>query len=145
MNQEQVKNLLGYIDTAADEPTKDSLFTQLGRDCFYCRHTDQWVDHFQGDVQKFLDNINIQHQSRFWESLVFSPAKKQLILTGREVDGCACAFADSDTPPISLCKSCCKGMQEELFARLLGKPVNVRITESYLLGNQRCSTIVDIL
>jgi hypothetical protein len=145
MNQEQVNNLLKSIDTTLDETAKIYLFTQLGHDCFFCRHLDQWVDQSEGDVQKFLDNINIHHQSKFWESLVFSADKSQLILTGKEVDGCACSYAASDSPPLALCNHCCRSFQQELFTYLLGKPVEVTITESYLRGNKRCSTIIDIL
>jgi hypothetical protein len=145
MNQEQVNHLLQYIDTHLDEAAKIELFAQLGHNCFHCRHIDQWVAQFEGDVQKFLDNVNIDHKSAYWESLVFSPDKRQLILTGKEVDGCACSYAEGDNPPLSLCKYCCKSFQEELFSCLLGKPVEVTITESYLLGGKRCSTIIDIL
>ena len=145
MNQGQVNNLLIYIDSNLDEATKIELFTQLGHGCFHCRHIVQWVAGFEGDVQKFLDHVNIDHNSKYWESLVFSPDKSRLILTGKEVDGCACSYAEGDDPPLSLCKSCCKSFQLELFSCLLGKPVEVTITESYLLGGKRCSTIIDIL
>jgi hypothetical protein len=144
INQDQVNNLLKYIDATLDEAAKINLFTQLGHDCFYCRHHDQWVDQFKGDAQKFLDNINIHHQSTFWESLIFTADKSRLILTGKEVDGCACSFAACEAPPLALCNHCCKSFQQELFTYLLGKPVEVTITESYLLGNKRCSTIIDI-
>jgi len=95
-------------------------------------------------TKKFLDNINVQHNSKFWESLVFSADQSRLILTGKEVDGCACSYAAGDAPPLALCNHCCKNFQQELFSYLLGKPVEVTITESYLLGGKRCSTIIDI-
>lgn len=145
MNQEQVNNLLSNIDAMLDETAKAKLFSQLGHDCFYCRHLDQWVDQFAGDAQAFLDNVNIHRQSKFWESLVFAEDKKQLILTGKEVDGCACSYAASDNPPLALCNHCCKSFQQELFTYLLGQPVVVNITASYLLGDKRCSTTIDIL
>ncbi len=145
INQEQVTNLLKYIDSTLDEATKINLFSKLGHDCFYSRHQNQWVDQFNGDVQKFLDDINILHKSRFWESLIFTDDKSRLVLTGKEVDGCACSFAACDAPPLALCNHCCKSFQQELFSYLLGKPVKVTITESFLLGNKRCSTIIEII
>jgi hypothetical protein len=145
INQDQVNNLLKYVDATQDETVKASIFTQLGHDCFFSRHHDQWIDSFDGDVQRFLDNINIEHKSTFWESLVFSADKSRLILTGKEVDGCACSFAACSAPPLSLCNYCCKGFQKALFSYLLGKQVEVTITESYLLGHKRCSTIIDIV
>jgi hypothetical protein len=99
MNQEQVNNLLKYIDTSVDETTKIKIFTQLGHGCFYFRNTCQWVDQFEGDLQKFLDNINIQHNSKFWESLIFSadrlkPAASHSALA-EVVRWVACSFSTS--------------------------------------------------
>jgi len=144
MNQEQVRNLLKHIDASMDETVKSAIFTQLGHECFHSNHLDQWIDEFKGDVQRFLDSINIDHQSPYWESLVFSADKSRLTLTGREVTGCACPFADCSAPPLSLCNYCCKSFQQEIFSALFGKPVEVTITESFLWGNRRCSTIIDI-
>jgi hypothetical protein len=144
INQEQGKNLLKYIDDTLDETVKMNIFSQLGHECFHCNHLDQWIDEFKGDVEKFLDSIKVRHQSRYWESLVFSTDKSQLTLTGKEVDECACPFADCSAPPLSLCHYCCKSFQEEIFKSLLDKQVEVTITESYLWGNRRCSTVIAI-
>ena len=144
MNQEQVKNLLKYVDAALDETVKRNVFTQLGHECFRCNHLDRWLEEFNGDVQMFLDRINVQHQSVYWESLVFSADKSRLTLTGKEVAECACPFAGCSAAPLSLCSYCCKSFQEEIFKSLLGKPVEVTITESYLRGDRRCSTIIDV-
>ncbi len=144
-NQDQVTMLLQFIDSAIDEPAKIKIFSQLGHDCFYSRHIDGWVAGFQGDVQQFLDNVNVHHRSKYWESLELSEDGRRLILTGKEVDGCACSYAAGERPPQALCNHCCRCFQQELFGALFGKPVQVTITESYLLGNQRCSTVIDIL
>jgi len=144
MNHEQVRDLLKHIDATQNETVKSNIFAQLGYGCFHTRQLKQWIDGFDGDVELFLDNINVEHKSRYWESLIFSSDKKQLILTGKEVDGCACAFADCDDPPLSLCNYCCKNFQQELFKYLLHKPVDVTITASYLRGDRRCNTIIEI-
>jgi hypothetical protein len=145
MNQDQVRNLLKHIDATFNETSKRKVFARLGHECFYSRHLDKWIDQFKGDVQEFLDNIKIRHKSTYWESLVFSTDKSRLILTGKEVDGCVCSFSAFSAPPLSLCNYCCKSFQEELFKYLLGNQVEVTITESYLLGNRRCNTIIEIV
>jgi hypothetical protein len=142
MNQEQVKNILKFIEATQSKQTKRAIFSQLGRECFYCGHHEEWLAPFKGDVQSFLDRINVQQKSRYWESLVFSEDQTALVLTGRKVEGCACAFADCDQPPRSLCHYCCKQFQEAYFKALFGKEVEVEITESFLFGHERCSTII---
>ena len=145
MNQEQVKNTLKFIDASESESVKNSIFSQLGHECFYARKLDEWIQQYRGDVQAFLDRVNIQQASKYWERLEFSEDRAILILTGKIVQGCACAFADCSQPPQSLCHYCCKSFQQELFGMLLGQKVEVTITESYLLGGERCSTIIHII
>ena len=134
MNQEQVKNILKFIDALQDEGIKRSIFSQLGHECFYARHVDDWIGRYTGNVQAFLDWVNVEKASKYWEGLAFSEDGTTLILTGKKVEGCACAFADCAQPPLSLCHYCCKNFQQELFGMLLGQKVEVEITEAYLLG-----------
>lgn len=142
MNQEQVKNILKFIDATQSDETKRAIFSQLGHDCFHCSHQAEWLAPFKNNIQAFLDRINVEHKSRYWESLVYSEDRTALILTGRKVAGCACAFADCSAPPLSLCHYCCKHFQETYFEALFGKEVEVEITEAFLLGQERCSTII---
>ena len=140
MNHDQVKSLLRFIDDTQDEAVKEELFGRLGRDCFYSRRLDSWIAGYRGDLEAFLDWVNVKKGSRYWERLEPAADGRTLVLTGKEVDGCACAFADCGDPPTSLCRHCCRRMQEELFGLLLGRKVEVRVTEAFLLGDKRCST-----
>ena len=140
MNQEQIRNILKFIEASQEDTVKEQIFSQLGHECFYARKLDAWIGQYQGDVKAFLDRVNIQKASKYWERLEFNDEHTMLILTGKKVEGCACAFADCPQPPKSLCHYCCKNFQQELFATLLGQKVNVEITEAYLLGDERCST-----
>ena len=145
MNQDQVKNVLKFIDASQDESVKGSIFSPLGGECFYARRLDDWIGQYAGNVQAFLDRINVEKASKFWERLEFTEDGTTLVLTGKQVEGCACAFADSSQPPLSLCHYCCKSFQQELFGMLLGRKVEVKITEAYLLGNGRCSTTIHLV
>ena len=145
MNQEQVKNILKFIDASPDESVKKSIFGQLGHECFYARHLDDWIGQYTGKVQAFLDRINVEKASKYWERLEFTEDGTTLILTGKKVEGCACAFADCTEPPLSLCHYCCKNFQQELFGTLFAQQVEVEITEAYLLGDERCSTIIHLV
>ena len=145
INQEQVKSVLKFIDASQSESVKNAIFSQLGHECFYARKLDGWIAQYKGDVQAFLDRINIQHASKYWERLEFTEDRTKLILTGRQVQGCACAFAACSHSPRSLCQYCCKNFQQELFGMLLGQSVEVTVTEAYLLGGERCSTVIHLV
>lgn len=145
MNQAQVQNILKFIDSTQPEAVKAQIFCQLGHECFYSRNLDAWIGKYAGNMQAFLDWVNVEQGSRYWERLEFNTDRSQLILTGKIVEGCACAFADCSQPPLSLCHYCCKHFQEEIFGTLLGQKVEVEITEAFLLGDQRCNTIIHII
>jgi hypothetical protein len=144
MSREQVSNLLKHVDSKMEEGVKREIFERLGHECFHGRHLDKWIDQFKGDVRNLQDYVNVQGKSKYWESLALSRNKKRIVLTGKEVEGCACAFADCENPPLSLCRYCCKNFQQAMFGYLLGKKVEVTITEGFLLGDKRCSTIIEI-
>ena len=144
MNQEQVRNILKFIEASQSETVKERIFSQLGHECFYARELDEWIGEYAGNVQAFLDWVNIEKSSKYWERLEFSEDGATLTLTGRKVQGCACAFADCEQPPLSLCHYCCKNFQQELFGVLLGQKVEVEITASYLLGDERCDTVIHL-
>jgi predicted ArsR family transcriptional regulator len=145
MNHEQVKNILKFIDASCSESIKESIFGQLGNECFYSRNLDKWIETYTDDVQGFLDRVNIENKSTYWERLEFNADRTVLELTGKKVVGCACAFADCSQPPKSLCTYCCKNFQQELFGTLLGRQVRVEITEAFLLGDNRCNTLIYIV
>ncbi len=145
MNHDQVKKIIKFIDTSQSEPVKEKIFGQLGFECFYSRKLDEWIGNYVGNVQAFLDMVNVEKKSKYWEKLEFDKKRTILALIGKKVEGCACAFADIPKPPKSLCNYCCKSFQEELFGKLLGQKVKVKITESYLLGGERCNTLINIV
>lgn len=145
MNHAQVKNIFKFIDSSQSESVKERIFGRLGYECFYSRNLDRWVKPYTTDVQAFLDRVNIQHKSKYWERLEFNKELTMLELTGKKVEGCACAFADCSQPPKSLCYYCCRNFQQELFGTLLGKQVRVEITKSFLLGDDRCNTLIHIV
>ncbi len=142
MNEDQVKNLLKFIDATQSEHVKNEVFSQNGYNCFHCRGLEERVRKSGEDVAAFLDRINNGHSSVYWESLVFNEDRTALYLTGRPVENCACAFADCENPPKALCTYCCKTFQETYFSTLFGGEVEVEITESFLYGSNRCSTVI---
>jgi len=144
MNQEQVKNILKFIENSQPEAVKARIFSQLGQECFTCRKVDTWMGQYEGNIQALMDWVNIEQGSKYWERLEFSQDHSAINLTGKKVEGCACAFADCSQPPQSLCYYCCKRFQEEIFGRLLGRQVLVEITEAFLLGGERCSTRIHL-
>ena len=145
MSQDQVQEVMKFIDASIDEPVREKIFNKLGYECFYSRKLDNWIGKYTGNVQSFLDWVNVEKKSKYWKSLEFNEDHTLLKLTGNKVEGCACAFADCPNPPKSLCYYCCKNFQQQLFGMLLGQKVNVEITKAFLLGDESCDTLIHLV
>ena len=145
MNHQQVKNILSYIDQTQPEDVKRDVFNQLGYECFYTRKMVEWIAPYQDNIQAFLDRVNIEDKSPYWKQLAFNEDASILYLTGKKRSECACTFAACEQPPLSLCQYCCKTFQENVFSTLFRRKVEVEITESILLGGERCSTAIHLL
>jgi hypothetical protein len=144
MNKEQVVKILGFIDATQDEKTKKDIFCELGNECFALGHSKEWGMSFQNNYQKLLDEVNVEKVSPYWEKLEFNADKSILYLTGKRTSRCVCAFGNTRNPPKSLCLHCCKTFQENIFGTVFNKKVEVEITESAILGGERCSTAIHI-
>jgi hypothetical protein len=145
MNKEQVVRILNFIDATKNEEAKQDIFCQLGNECFMLGHSTDWGMSFNNDHQKLFDEINIKGITPYWKKLEFNEDKTILYLTGKKVTGCVCSFGNSKTPPKSLCLYCCKTFQENLFGTVFNKKVRVEITESSILGGERCSTAIHLV
>lgn len=145
MSEKQVQEILKFIDTSFDDPVREKVFNRLGYECFHSRQMDKWIGKYTSNVQAFLDMVNVEKKSVYWESLEFNEDRSVMKLTGKKVEGCACAFADCPNPPKSLCHFCCKNFQQELFGMLLAKEVKVEITKAYLLGDDSCDTLIHLV
>ena len=140
----QIKNVLKYIDTSMDEPVKKNIFEKLGAEHLTDTGFINYINETKKNLKGYFDRIN-SNKDTYWEKIEYNPETSTIKITGKPVDRCACSYAQTENPPISLCNHCCIGFQKSMFEMLLGKPVTkVQLDESYLLGGKRCSSTVFI-
>jgi hypothetical protein len=140
----QIQNVLSYIDSSVEESVKKSIFEKLGAEHVTNEGFSNWINNNKKDLKGYFDWINSNHDN-YWEKIEYDPETSAIKITGKPVDRCACPYAKSETPPLSLCNYCCVGFQKAMFEMLLEKPVvKVQVDESYLLGGNRCSSTVFI-
>lgn len=142
LNAQQMRNMFVYIDSNQSETVKKDIFEKLGHECF--RRSKEWVDSVGNNIEKLMDDVNVRDVSPYWQKLQFNEDRSILYLTGRKVGKCVCPLGNLESPPKSLCNYCCRKFQEEVFGVFLGKEVTVEITESCILGGERCSTAIHI-
>ncbi len=137
----QVQNVLCFVDATMDESIKKNIFEKLG----YEHTTDpgfvNWINGYKKNLKSFFDHVN-SNKDTYWEKMEYDPETSAIKITGKVVDRCACPYAQSDNPPKSLCNYCCIGFQKAMFEMMLDKKVTVKVDDAYLLGGNRCSSMV---
>ena len=142
IDEHQIQRIFSYIEEELPKDISRRIFTQLGYECFI--RFQSWINGIGQNIEKLMEDVNIKRLSPHWEKLEYGKDENEIILTGRKVDRCACPIASENQKSKSLCNYCCKTFQEEMFSIFTGKKVDVIITESKLLGGNRCSTKIII-
>ena len=54
LNAQQIKNTLQYIDETQSEEVKQSVFGELGRQCYHATGIGEWLEQFRGKPEEYL-------------------------------------------------------------------------------------------
>lgn len=136
----QIQNLLTYIESSIDDPAKKNIFERLGAEHCTEPQFSGFINEAKNNIKGYFDFIN-SGKDTYWENIKYDSGSSTITITGKPVDKCACAYAQYENPPLSLCYTCCTGFQKAMFEMLLGKKITkVQTDEAFLLGGKRCST-----
>jgi hypothetical protein len=145
LNSQQIQNTLKFIHDTQSEDVKRCIFSELGRQCFFATGTAGRMEKYRGRPGEYLRRVNDDRAVPYWESILPGGDGNSYILTGVKVDRCVCAYADGGDAPQSLCDHCCREFQKQFFSMLFDRETDIEISESYLKGDNRCSTIIRFL
>lgn len=140
----QIQNLLTFVESSLDDAVSKSIFEQLGAEHLTDPGFVGYINESKKNIKGYFDYIN-SGKDTYWEKIAYDSASSTIKITGKPVDKCACAYAQFENPPLSLCRTCCTNFQKCLFQMLLEKTVTkVQVDAAYLLGGNRCSTTLYI-
>lgn len=134
--QRWVKNLIDSIDAHLDEETKIRVMESCGRACARGGAVDA-AKACQGDLDKMLSTL------KRWVG------KENVRKDGNVVhvvyDKCLCHLVAGGPPrlPDTYCY-CSRGWLKEMFELVVGKPVDVDLTESIKRGGQKCRFTIQL-
>ena len=144
VDSRQIQNLLSYIESSMDESSVKNIFERLGTEHLTHPGFVNFINETKKNIKGYFDKINSKSDT-YWEKIEYNPDEATIKIIGKTADRCACAYAQSENPPLSLCNHCCIGFQKRMFEMLLEVPVTkVELDESYLLGGKRCSSTIYI-
>jgi predicted hydrocarbon binding protein len=132
----QMAKLWELLEPHLDEKTRQEIIEQLGRNC---AKRLGWAKRFKRDLKGFFR----QMKESQGEDLAYDEAHGIITVTSPERD-CVCGLVNSKITPPYFCH-CSVGWQKETYETILGKKVDVEITESVLHGGKRCVFRIQIL
>ena len=121
--------LLEILADKVDDTTFNGILRQLGS---YCASTGALIQKHQGDVDGFISELKKQ------ADVVYDREKGIITIVGPERDDCFCPLVDRHITSSKVC-NCSLGWQQYTYETLLGKKVEVALTESILRGGKRCA------
>lgn len=140
----QIQNLLTFIESSIEDPAKTDIFKRLGAEHLTHPQFAGFINESKKNIQGYFSYIN-SGQDTYWEKIEYDSDASTIKITGKIVTKCACAYAQLENPPLSLCNTCCPNFQKVMFEMLLDKTVTkVQIDDAFLQGGNRCSTTLFI-
>jgi predicted hydrocarbon binding protein len=122
-----LEDLAGRVDAR----TLSDTLQHLGR---YCASTLPLLQKHKGDIDGFIHEL----KQRADEDITYDREKGVITVVGPERGDCFCPLIDCKYTPKTAC-DCSLGWQQEVYETLLGKKVQVKLTESVLRGGRRCT------
>jgi len=139
--QAWIKRLMENMDAQLDEETRVKLMESCGRACFRTSHGEAGATKPQpGDLEKvlawlkqFAGEDGVRKEGN---AIYFSYGS-----SGR----CFCPLVEDGPPTLSAtyCQ-CSGGYVKDMFARAVGKPVKLELTESIKRGGKACRFAVQV-
>lgn len=127
--KKQFASLMKMLEPELDPAACKQIMEELGRNC---AKSLGWAGQYKGNPEGFFEHMK-KHAG---EQLEFDRSGKIIRIVTPERD-CVCPLVDSSKMPGSYC-DCSIGWQKETYETILGKQVEVTLTESVLRGFKRC-------
>jgi len=136
--QKRFAHLVDYMKANVDEHTRMKMIEEMGHFCA-SQNKDNYSK-FIGNIEGLLKDF----ESNWMEKTEFDKENKTIRMQGKKQEACFCAFADKKNISSEFC-NCSKGWMKETFSTVAGRPVDVTIDSSLLMGGDRCSFTIRIL
>ena len=129
--------LLQRIESEIPEDVRQNILEDMGRNC---AKSLGWAEKYKNNPEGFFEHM-FKHSG---ENITFNKEKNVItIITKDREHDCDCPLVSSAKTPGYYC-DCSLGWQKETYETILGKKVDVKLTESVLRGSKRCAFEIHI-
>lgn len=137
--QNWLADFMEAVDKDVDPTTRVKLYEGTGRGCFN-RHQfkKDIAEKGKGDLNKLIEAYKQNYE-------IWRDGEMIHIRYGESNPQCYCPAAKSHAPkPNDIHCECTRTAHQTIFETALGKPVNVKILESFRRGGKTCHFLVDV-
>jgi predicted hydrocarbon binding protein len=137
-------NMLRILEQNVDEPARNKVMENCGRECargFLQAQWDQTLSKYKGNLSAYLKDM--QGPNGMLDKADYDEKTGKLTIAYR-FEKCPCPQVKPGTTSGTQCL-CSLGWQKEVFGRITGKPVDGSLLTSMLRGSKQCSFKLQIL
>lgn len=137
-------NMLRVLEQNVDEPARNKVMENCGRECarmFLQAQWDQALSKYKGNLPAYLKDM--QGPNGMLQKADYNEKTGELTVE-YNFEQCPCPQVKPGTTSGTQCL-CSLGWQKEVFGRITGKPVDGSILTSILRGGKHCSYKLRIL
>lgn len=135
--QKRMAKFIKNLDSV-DKEKKLQIIESLGRSC--AKENIDFFNKYKGVPEDALNEI----KSKWADNTEYNKEEKYIRITGKKKDSCGCPFVDDSLMPKEFCY-CTSGYFQEAFETILDNPVKVKIEESVLFGDEKCTHLITIV
>lgn len=148
--QAVIRRLMIQLDEKLDQPTREAVMESCGRGCFQGANgkaaaqppSEEQRAKFLERMRKYLGNEGVQQSAG--RTVVYFKYTSNPKGLKTEEGYCLCPILEDAPKDISPTYCLCSvGYVKEIFERNVGKPVDVKLTESVLRGGKTCRFTVE--
>lgn len=145
-----IKRFMNVMDKNLDEETRKKIMTNCGKECFCSAHSEvKWpnqgietVDLYLGQIGALFGKENAHREgNKIYFNHIMNPSRGLKIEDGY----CLCPLIEDGpeglSPTYCLCST---GYIKEMFERMMGQPVKVKLLESLRRGGKKCRFLIHI-
>ena len=125
----QLGLLLTEIEDEIPLEKRQQILEKMGRNC---AGSLGWAEKYKDNPEGFFEHM----KQRAGENITYDREKGLIRVVTRDRD-CDCPIVDSSKTPAYYCH-CSIGWQKQVYETILGKEIEVNLTESVLRGSTRC-------
>ena len=135
--QKRIAKFIENIDSA-DKEKKIQIIESIGKAC--AGENISFFNKYKGAPDEALNEI----KKKWADKTEYNKEEKFIRITGKKKDSCGCPFVDDSIMPKEFCY-CASGYFKEAFETILDNPVEVKIEESVLFGDEKCTHLINII